>query len=146
MTYLTRGMLTPKSNSSIFDEIFFRDFLADSFFNPLPTLKKINYPVDIYETDNGLVLDIVAVGLDKSDIAIDIKDNILKVSHSKKVDSVDICYAYNGITHKSFDLAWRINEKFDLTKTSANLDKGILKIVVPIAPEKKSKELSIKID
>lgn len=148
--------LTNRANdlSSLFNDVFFKDFFGDDFFSPLPSLKKIEYPVDIYETDEGLVLDIAAIGLDKDDVKIDIKDNILSVSHKKeeKKDSTEGIYkekngyAYRGITKKAFNLSWRIGENFDLTKTKASLDKGLLHIVIPIAPEKKPKEIQVQIN
>lgn len=143
MNYLTTRT---RNIPSLFDEVFFKDFFGDDFFSPLPSLKKIDYPVDIYEDDNGLNIEIAAIGLNKPEIKIDIKDDILKVSHSKETKDKKDNYAYRGITQKSFNLAWRINDKFDLTKTQANLEKGLLKITVPLAPEKKPKEIEVKIN
>jgi len=142
MNYLRRINNTP----SLFDDVFFKDFFGDNFFNSLPSLKKIDYPVDIYETTNGLEIDIAAIGLDRPDIKIDIKDDVLSVSHIKETKTNDDNYAYRGITQKSFNLAWRINEKFDLSKTNATLEKGLLKISIPIAPEKKSKQIEVTIN
>lgn len=143
MNYLTRSSNTIPS---LFDDLFFKDFFGDSFFSPLPSLKKIDYPVDIYENDKGLIIDIAAIGLDKKDIKIDIKDNVLSVSHTKEKKENTENYAYSGITKKSFNLAWRINDKFDITNTKADLDKGLLKITIPIAPEKKPKQIDVKIN
>ncbi|HRR48715.1 MAG TPA: Hsp20/alpha crystallin family protein [Bacteroidales bacterium] len=130
---------------SLFDNILFKDFFGDDFFCPLPSLKKIGYPVDIYETDDNLVLEVAAVGLDKSDIKVEIKDDILSISYNKKEEESERNYAYKGITKKSFNLAWRISDKFDLSNTSANLDRGLLKVIVPVAPERKPKEIEVTI-
>jgi len=147
MNYLTT--VRSRDIPSLFNDLFFRDFFGnDDFFSPLPTLKKIDYPVDIYETEEGLNIDVAAVGLDKQDVKIDIKDDVLTVSHAKKGSTSvkEEKYAYRGITQKSFKLAWRINEKFDLTKTNASLDKGLLKIVIPVAPEKKPTQIEITVE
>lgn len=144
MNYLTtRNRDIP----SLFNDVFFKDFFRDDFFNTLPSLKKIDYPVDIYETKDGLSIDIAAIGLNKSDVKIDIKDDVLSVSHinDKKTEKESDKCAYRGITRKSFSHAWRINDKFDLSKTQAELDKGLLKITIPLAPERKSKEIEVKI-
>ena len=138
--------LPTRSNiPSLLNDVFFRDFFGDDFFSPLPTLKKIDYPVDIYETEEGLNIDIAAIGLDKQDVKIDVKNDVLTVEHQSKQESEISKCAYRGITRKSFRHAWRINDKFDLTKTQAELDKGLLKISIPLAPEKKPKEVEIKI-
>jgi len=146
MNYLTT--VRSRDIPSLFNDLFFKDFFGeDDFFSPLPTIKKIEYPTDIYETEEGLNIDIAAVGLDKPDVKIDIKDDVLTVSHAKEASTSEKeeRYAYRGITQKSFKLAWRINEKFDITKTTASLEKGLLKIVIPIAPEKKPKEIEVKV-
>ena len=146
MNYLTT--VRSRDIPTLFNDLFFKDFFGnDDFFSPLPTIKKIEYPTDIYETEEGLNIDIAAIGLDKTDVKIDIKDDVLTVSHAKEGSTSvkEEKYAYRGITQKSFKLAWRINEKFDLTKTNASLDKGLLKIVIPIAPVKKPKEIEIKV-
>jgi HSP20 family protein len=143
MNYLTART---RDFPSLLNDVFFKDVFGDDFYNSLPSLKKINYPVDIYETDDGLVLDIAAIGLDKKDINIDIKDQVISVSHNKKEDKKDDKYAYRGITQKSFSLAWKINDKFDLTKTKANLNKGLLKITIPVAPDKKPNNIEITIN
>jgi len=146
MNYLTT--VRSRDIPTLFNDLFFKDFFGnDDFFSPLPTIKKIEYPTDIYETEEGLNIDIAAIGLDKTDVKIDIKDDVLTVSHAKEGSTSvkEEKYAYRGITQKSFKLAWRINEKFDLTKTNASLDKGLLKIVIPIAPVKEPKEIEIKV-
>ncbi|MDD5651079.1 MAG: Hsp20/alpha crystallin family protein [Candidatus Nanoarchaeia archaeon] len=145
--------LTTNDIPSIFEDVFFKDFFnGNDFFSPLPLLKKIDYPVDIYETNEGLNLNIAAIGLDKQDIKIDVKDDVLSISHNKrekepitKASLTEKRYAYQGITQKSFNMAWRINDKFDLTKINASLDKGLLKITIPIAPEKQSNQIEVKI-
>lgn len=144
MNYLTKRNCNLLSD--IFDDIFFKDVFRNDFFTSLPHLSdKIGHPVDIYENDFGLVIDIAATGLDKSDIKIDIKDDILKVSHKKEEKTEEKKYAYRGISKKSFDLAWRVGDKFDISKTYANLDKGLLHITIPLAPIKKSNEIEVKI-
>jgi len=142
-----------KNDFSFFNDLFFQDRFREDFFNPLPSLKKIDYPVDIYETNEGLNLEIVAVGLDRSDINIEIKNNnelhvyyirILSNNPNPK-KPVEKKMAYQGITRKEFDFVWRINDNFDLTKIQAELEKGILQIIIPINPETKSKSKEIKV-
>lgn len=141
MNYLTTRS---RDIPSLFNDVFFKDFFGEDFFSPLCTLKKIDYPVDIYETETGLNIDIAAIGLDKSDISIDIKNDVLSVSHIKQKDLNDE-KGYRGITRKSFGHSWRINDKFDITKTQAELEKGLLTLSIPLAPEKKPKQIEVKI-
>jgi HSP20 family protein len=125
----------------LFKDFFDHDSMFETFFE-----RKISYPVDIKETDNTLEFDVAVVGLEKNDIKIEVKDsNTLAISYNKpRCESINDKYLYRGITQRSFDMAWRISSKFDLTKLSAKLDKGLLKIVVPIAPEKEAKNIEIQ--
>ena len=126
-------------------EVFFKDFFGDDFFTSIGALKKkIPHPVDIYETKEGLTIDVAVVGLNKSDINIDVEDDVLRVSY-EKTQKEEKEYAYNSISKKSFNLAWRIHDKFDLTKIQAGLDKGLLSIKIPLAEEKKPKKVNVEI-
>jgi HSP20 family molecular chaperone IbpA len=41
-------------------------------------------------------------------------------------------------------LAWKIASKFDLTSLEATIDKGLLKIEIPISQESMPKKIQIK--
>jgi HSP20 family molecular chaperone IbpA len=135
------------STRSLLDEadLLFRDlFNANSLFQDIWAKPVIQYPLDVKETNDGLEIDVAAVDMDKKDIDIEVKEgNILCVSHEKEKTEV-AGYIYKGITNKSFSLAWKISTKFDLTKIDANLDRGLLKIRIPIAPEKQSRKVEVK--
>ena len=144
--------LMPRFASSVFDDptdLLFRDFFeANSLFDSLlsQTPKKIGYPVDVKTTDKGLEFDVAVVGLDKKDVKIEIKDdNILSIAYQKNDKTEpESNYIYKGITHRSFNMAWKIHTKFDLSKLSAKMDKGLLKIVVPLVEEKEPRYVEIK--
>ena len=147
--------LIPNSNqNSIISRFFndptdllFRDFFdSGSFFDSMFEKTNLNYPVDIKETKDSLEFDVAVVGLDKKDIKIEVKDdNTLYLSYTKNnTDEKKEDYLYKGITNKSFNMAWRINSKFDLSKLEAKLDKGLLKLLVPVLPEKEPKFIEIK--
>lgn len=126
----------------LFRNLLDSDSLFDSFFN----IKKIDYPVDVKETKDGLTIDVAAINLDRKDINIDIKDgNILCITHKKESKEDNDDYLYRGITKKSFEFAWKISSKFDIDKATANLDKGLLKIQIPISEQASvNKKIEIK--
>ena len=59
------GTLTPFGTSP-FDILFRNFFDNEGEFAPFNQIR-VNHPVDIYEDDNGLCIDIACVGLDKKD-------------------------------------------------------------------------------
>jgi HSP20 family molecular chaperone IbpA len=125
-------------------DIVWKNFLnSNSTFNTFQ--EKINYPVDIYETETGLRFELAVVGLDKSDIDILVESDILRITHDKQItEEVEKSYLQRGITRRSFDLAWKIASKFNLVKLDAKLDKGLLIIDIPYAEEKAPKKVTIK--
>jgi HSP20 family molecular chaperone IbpA len=125
-------------------DIVWKNFLnSNSTFNTFQ--EKINYPVDIYETETGLRFELAVVGLDKSDIDILVESDVLRITHDRQItEGVEKSYITKGIAKRSFDLAWKIASKFNLAKLDAKLDKGLLIIDIPYAEEKAPKKVTIK--
>ena len=136
MTQLQRWAMDP------LDIVWKNLFDVNSNFNTIQ--HKINYPVDIYETDNGLRFELAVVGLNKEDINIQIDGDTLRISHDKEETEQERSYIQRGIARRSFDLAWKISSKLDISKLEAKLDKGLLIIDIPYAIEKAPKKVTIK--
>jgi HSP20 family protein len=138
------------------ERLFPTDLLFKNFFDQASAFessidRKINHPVDIIYTEDALLFEIAAVGLEKKDIELQVEDgNCLKVSYTKpKIESnnsdIDAGeYIHKGIAKRSFDLGWKISPKFDLTKIKASMENGLLKISIPVTPESKPKSITIK--
>ena len=135
MTYIKEWAMDP------FDIVWKNFFDGHSNFNTLQ--QKINYPVDIYETENGLCFELAVVGLDKEDLDIQVDGDTLRVTHDGKQDQ-ERNYITRGIARRSFDLAWKVASKFDLSKLEAKMDKGLLIVSIPYAESKAPKKISIK--
>jgi len=125
-------------------DIVWKNFMnSNSTFNTLQ--EKINYPVDIYETENGLRFELAVVGLTENDLSIQIEDNTLRIKHDKLEDNIPLeAYYQKGITKRSFDLAWKLSSKLDLAQSEAILDKGLLIITVPYGAENAPLKIEIK--
>jgi len=130
------------------------DLLWKSFFEkgaqyrPI-TEKAVQHPVDIQETDNGLKIEIAAVGLEKSDLDIIVDSETLRVAYRKSDDEKEkeeneYRYFQRSIKKASFDIAWKVSSKYELAKMSASLDKGLLTLEIPFAKENKPKKIEIK--
>jgi HSP20 family molecular chaperone IbpA len=123
------------------------DLLWKDLFESAPHFsaitQKISHPVDIFETEDGILFEVAAVGLDKEDISIIVDGDQLRITYEKpnKPEEVPI---YRGIKRSSFNLTWKISTKFDLSKLEASLDKGLLVISIPIAEGKAVKQIKIK--
>ena len=127
-----------------FDIVWKNLFDVNSNYNTIQ--HKINYPVDIYETDNGLCFELAVVGLDKEDLEIQVESDTLRVTHENRNDNEIVNYISRGIARRSFDLSWKVASKYDLSKLEASMDKGLLIINVPYAESKAPKKIEIKIN
>ena len=130
-------------------DLLFRDFFKSELDFQPATQAKFTHPVDIYENKNGLHFEVACTGLTKEDIEINIEGDVLKISYNKPQDESccetnDCNYIHKGIARRSFNLGYKITPKFNLTKASAEMKNGLLKISVPFADESKPKTLQIK--
>ena len=124
-------------------DILVRNFLQTANrYQPLAE-SKLPHPVDIYERDNGLGIDIACTGISKEDIEILIEGNIIRVNYNKP-DEEDLGeFIYKGIAKRSFNLGWKIDSKFNLSKATAEFKNGLLKVVIPFAKGSEPKTLKI---
>ena len=124
-------------------DILVRNFFKDAgHFSPIQE-SKLLHPVDIYERDNGLGIDIACTGISKEDIEILIEGNIIRVNYNKP-DEEDLReFIYKGIAKRSFNLGWKIDSKFNLSKAVAEFKNGLLKVVIPFAKGAEPKTLKI---
>ena len=136
------GNLTPFGLSPF--DILIKDFFnSDTEFRPAHQTK-INHPVDIYEANDGLNIDIACVGLTKKDIEITVEGDILKVEYNRDKSKTDETYVHRNIAKRSFNLGWRISRRFDLSKLNAKLELGLLQLSAPLTEDNKPKTVTIK--
>lgn len=118
--------------------------------------QKLGQPVDIYEDESGLVIEVACVGADKKDVKVTVqregrllsfsvvrpenndKDEVIEKIKSRK-------YIHRNISRKDFGIDWKVSPRFDLSGVTAEVDKGLLTIRVPVAEEKSSEVSEIEI-
>ena len=104
---------------------------------------KVPHPVDIYTTDTDLVFDIAATGIAKEDIQIQTQNNTLRVNYDKSKEEESRDFIHKGIAKRSFNLGWKIDSKFDLSKAKAEFVDGLLTVTIPFAKGSELKTLKI---
>jgi HSP20 family protein len=104
-------------------------------------------PVDIYETENGIVLAAELPGVVKEDISVEVKDNILTLKgertanpnfKGKKFYRHERCY---GTFQRSFTLQYDIQPNL----IKATFKDGVLEIEIP-KPEEQPKQITVKVE
>ena len=124
-------------------DILVRNFFKDAgHFRPIQE-SKLPHPVDIYERDNGLGIDIACTGISKEDIEILIEGNIIRVNYERPKEELEDTFIHRGIAKRSFNLGWKIDSKFKLSKATAEFKNGLLIITIPFAKGSEPKTLKI---
>jgi molecular chaperone IbpA len=137
MTFIQRG-LDP------FDILVRNFFNSELHFAPINEAK-IQHPVDILETDEGLHFEIACTGLTKKDIEINIEGDVLRITYDKGEDNLpEGTWVHRGIARRSFNLGYKVTSKYSLANADAEMTNGLLKISIPFADEAKPKVLKIK--
>jgi HSP20 family molecular chaperone IbpA len=126
-------------------DILVRNFLQTATsYSPLAHNTKVQHPVDVYEAPNGITIDIACTGISKDEIEVLIEGNILRVNYNRPEKDQDTVYLHRGIAKRSFNLGWKIDSKYELSKAEADFENGLLKIGVPFAKGAGAKTLKIK--
>ena len=123
-------------------DLLWKDLLeTQSHFSAIT--QKVTHPVDIFEDENGIRFEVAAVGLTEEDIEISVENDSLRIRYEKPQQ--DRQPIYRGIKRSSFDLTWKISTKFDLTKLTASLDKGLFALSIPVAEGKAVRKIEITV-
>lgn len=104
-------------------------------------------PVDIFETEDGISLKAELPGIQKENISIEVKDNILSIKgerlsepeiHQDRYYRQERCF---GTFHRSFTLRHSINPESIIAKYKD----GILEVIIPKPEEERPKQIKIDI-
>ena len=104
-------------------------------------------PVNIEEKDDSFQLLLFAPGLDKQQIKISAKDDVLTISYTsedketKQNRKFTRCEYHNN----NFERSFLLNGKVEVNKISANYADGILTILLPKDPEKNQPEQKVEV-
>ena len=105
-------------------------------------------PVDIYESENGIVLAAELPGVGKENISVEVKDNILTLTGERTVDPKikdknfyrqERCY---GTFQRSFTLQQNIQPHL----IKATFKDGVLEIEIPKPEEEQPKQITVKVE
>lgn len=130
--------------NDLLDEIFF--FPTSKILESTPSKifdqKIINYPYSIYKKNNDYVIEIALAGFSKDDIKIELKEDKLTISGSKKENEEGRTYYVKGISYRDFHLTFTLRAKIDVEKIKSSFEDGLLKVILP---EDKSQHRLIEI-
>jgi HSP20 family protein len=101
--------------------------------------------VDIYETENEIVLTAEIPGVDEKNIEIKLEDNTLSLKGERKLEKETKEENYHRIerSYGSFYRSFTLPRNIDQDNIKAESENGILRISMPKKPELKPKKVKI---
>lgn len=104
--------------------------------------------VDIYEEDQGIVIQADLPGVNKEDVSVEVKDNLLTIQGLRQVDSEasDEQYYRRERTCGTFQRAFTLRYSISPEAINASFKNGVLKIRIPSPKEEKPKQVTVNIE
>jgi HSP20 family protein len=101
--------------------------------------------VDIYETDNEIMVQAELPGIDRKDIALQLENNVLTLKGDRRFEKETNQENYHRIerSYGGFSRAFTIPTIVDEDKIRADYRDGILKIALPKKEQVKAKQIKI---
>jgi len=132
------------------DDFFDMRSIFDDFFNDafLPTWFNSNNPMkaDVKETEKEYIIEAEMPGVNKEDIRLELKDDVLTVGveHNEQTNEEKDNYIRRERRYGSFSRSFRVDNVKNEDVTAKYTD-GILTVIVPKAEPGKEKNRKIEI-
>ena len=145
MTLVKFNQQPVKTLSGIMDDIFNgkfinKDFATSDFFGA-------HAPVNIRDTKDAYVLDVVAPGFEKGDFKINLDGQTLTISSEKKSEQKveNEKQIRREFSFRSFSRSFTLDENVDAEKINAKYENGVLKVTLPKkeAKQETAKEITV---
>jgi HSP20 family protein len=128
---------------------FLRDDIWDNFLSDGVSAFAMNqYSLDMYETDDEVIVEVEAPKFKPEDVDISIEDKTLTISGHSKSESEDEDqgkkYHFREITQQSFSRSIALPVTVKSAEAEAQFTNGIIKITLPKAEEVKPQKIAIR--
>jgi HSP20 family protein len=122
--------------------------LFDTFFGARPAneaARRWAPAMDLVETDDHLVLRADLPGLDKDDVEIEVKDDVLTVSGERKAEHEERQDGFHRIerAYGGFARSLTLPKGIDPDQVQAEFNKGVLEVRIPKPAERKPHRVQI---
>jgi HSP20 family protein len=100
---------------------------------------------DIYETNDALNVVLEMPGVDKNSVDIRVEDGVLKIEGRldfSKYQGLQPLYTEYNVGH--YSRSFRLSSKIDQNKIAAELNDGVLSLVLPKVEEAKPRTIQVK--
>jgi len=101
-------------------------------------------PVDIYETQEGLIVKADLPGVTKDALDVRVENNLLTI-RGKSAHAAPGEVFYREYSLLNFFRQFELNNKVDQSKISAELKHGVLTLQLPKAEEAKPRQIEVRV-
>mgnify|MGYP001222888442 CR=1 FL=1 len=122
------------------------DFFADPFFNTESTEAVHWVPrMEVEENNDAFMLNVEVPGLNKDDIDISVKDNVITISgeRKEKVRKEESQYHLSEIRYGRFSRSFQLPGNVNVDKIKGNWKDGILNVEIPKSEVAKPRKITI---
>ena len=137
-----KGSLIDPTFDDLFERVFYGWPALEEHSDILWTPR-----VDISETDKEVLLDVEIPGIDKKDIKIEVKDNVLYIYGERKQEKkTEESESWKVERHYGkFERSFGLPETVHADKVTAHYKDGILKLTLPKTEKAKPKEIKVEV-
>ena len=131
------GMPTSTENNWV-DHLFQENlnrFFNDDFWGIGKIDQQANVPVNLRETDQSYEMSLIAPGLRKEDLKLNVTDDLLTVSYEQKEEhneeKAEEGWLRKEYKMQTFSRSFRLDDSVDVNKITASYDNGVLHLSLP---------------
>ena len=130
----------PLANIRLFEDAFTR------MFNEPQTNRPWTPAVDIYETENDLVVKADLPDVDLKDIDVRVENQTLTIAGERKFEKQDNVAGYHSIerSYGNFTRSFAVPNSFDTEKIAASFKNGVLSVSLPKKEAAKPRQIKIE--
>jgi HSP20 family protein len=145
MTFVTR-----RDFSTLQDRV--NRILRESYSPETPdealTTSNFAPPVDVYEDEHHISLNLEVPGIDEKDVSVTIENNTLTVHGQRNLDKDEKQENFQRVErmYGSFTRSFTIPNTVDPEQISAHYDKGVLKVRLAKRAEAKPKQIKVNVE
>jgi HSP20 family protein len=102
-------------------------------------------PADIIEDDNAFTIELEMPGIEKSDVDINVEDDVLTVeTHKDFSDKENVKCMSQEFVLENFKRSFTLNHSVDVDKINAKMENGILKLDLPKSEKLKPRKINVE--
>ena len=130
------------------NRMFNEAFTTSKGFEDEVSMSSRRPAVDIFDTENAILIKAELPGIKKDDVSVDVKNNVLTIKGARSFDKEikEENYYRKERSFGKFQRSFTLPEAIDPAAIKANFKNGVLEIKVPKPEGKMPKQISINVE